>query len=258
MSLRVAVFGAAGKMGREVCRAVAAASDLELVAAIDPACPGERTSAGGIEIAAEAGAAAHAGADVAVDFTHPESVMENVLFCLERGIHVVVGTTGLGSDSLARIEAACKTANAFVAPNFSIGAVLMMHLAVKAAPYFERVEVIEYHHDQKADAPSGTAIKTAQALATARPGGWPTRSESSETVAGSRGALVDGVRVHAVRLPGLVADQTVLFGAEGQTLSISHRTIDRSCFMPGVLAAIRAVPELPGLTVGLEKLLGLD
>jgi len=256
--LRVGVFGAAGKMGQEVCRAVAESNDLELVAAVDPAPPPGATSTAGVEISHSQEAVARAGADVAVDFTHPDAVLSNALFCLEHGIHVVIGTTGLSTEALDRIRAACTEANAFVAPNFSIGAVLMMHLATKAAPYFDRVEVIEAHHDQKVDAPSGTALRTAQLLSMARPGGWPSPPESKEMVSGARGSIVDGIRIHSVRLPGIVADQTVVFGTEGQTLSIAHRTTDRSSFMPGVLAAIRKVPELDGLTVGLEKLLGLE
>ncbi len=256
--IRVGVFGAAGKMGREVCRAVSKAPDLELVAAVDPAAYGEPTEVTGVEISERAEAVARAGADVAVDFTHPDAVLENALYCLEHGIHVVIGTTGIGDDALDRIKAACKSANAVVAPNFSIGAVVMMYLAAKAAPYFERVEVVEMHHDQKADAPSGTAITTARSLSAARSQGWPDRGDSKETIESARGAMVDGIRVHSVRLPGIVADQTVIFGTEGQTLSITHRTTDRSSFMPGVLMAIREVPNLPGLTVGLDKLLGLE
>jgi 4-hydroxy-tetrahydrodipicolinate reductase len=255
--LRVGVFGAAGKMGQEVCKAVFESPDLELVAAIDPAGYG-MTTAGGLEIADSVDAVARAGADVAVDFTHPDAVVDNALFCLEHGIHVVIGTTGLTDESLERLSAACGNANAFVAPNFSIGAVLMMHLATKAAPFFDRVEIVEAHHDQKADAPSGTAIRTAQLLSKARPDGWPSRGDSTETVEAARGATVDGIRVHAIRLPGVVADQAVIFGTGGQTLAISHRTIDRTSFMPGVLAAIREVPKLAGLTVGLERLLGLE
>lgn len=256
--LRVGVFGAAGKMGREVCKAVSGAPDLELVAAVDPVAFGEPAATAGVEISESPDVVARAGADVAVDFTHPDTVLQNAVFCLERGIHVVIGTTGIGNDSLERIREACVEANAFVAPNFSIGAVVMMHLASKAAPYFDRVEVVEVHHDQKADAPSGTAIRTAQLLAAARSEGWPDRGDSTESLEGARGAVVAGIRIHAVRLPGVVADQTVVFGTVGQTLSIAHRTTDRSSFMPGVLTAIREVPRLSGLTVGLENLLGLE
>lgn len=256
--LRVGVFGAAGKMGQEVCKAVSEADDLELVAAVDPAAHGKPAVPCAVEISDSPEAIARAGSDVAVDFTHPDAVVENALFCLKHGIHVVIGTTGIGDEALARIREACVEANAFVAPNFSIGAVVMMHLASRAAPYFDRVEVVEMHHDQKADAPSGTAMTTARLLAGARPEGWPERGDSTEAVQGARGATVEGIRVHALRLPGIVADQSVVFGTEGQTLSITHRTTDRSSFMPGVLKAVREVPRLPGLTVGLEKLLGID
>jgi len=256
--IKVAVLGAGGRMGREVTRSIEADPDLELVAAVDPASAGFLTESG-IQISEDIGAVAQAGADVAVDFTHPDAVVENALFCLERGIHVVIGTTGIDREGLDRIENACTKANAFVAPNFSIGAIVMMHICSKYAKYFDSVEVIEMHHDHKADAPSGTAVRTAEILASARPDGWPDDSATTkELFEGARGAAVVGVRVHAVRLPGLVADQKVVFGAMGQTLTVWHRTTDRSSFMPGVLLAIKEVGKLKGLTVGLEKLLGLE
>lgn len=255
--MRVGVMGAAGKMGREVTKAVEADPDLDLVAAVDPAGAGTLTESG-LEISDDIDAVARAGADVAVDFTHPDAVVANALFCLERGIHVVIGTTGIDSQGLARIEAACTKANAFVAPNFSVGAVVMMHVARQIARHFDSVEIVEMHHDAKADAPSGTALRTAELLSQARGGSWPSPAfESKEVSKGARGADVSGVRVHAVRLQGLVADQMVIFGTTGQTLTLWHRTIDRTSFVPGVVMAIKAVPELRGLTVGLERLLGL-
>lgn len=254
--IRVGVIGAGGKMGSEVCRAVREDSSLELAAAVDS----DSTNAviEGVQVHGEFDALTAADVEVAVDFTHPSAVFENALWCLSAGIHVVVGTTGLAEEQLVKIgEAAIEgEANAFVAPNFAVGAVLMMHFAASAARHFERAEIIELHHDQKADAPSGTALRTA-ALMNAERGEWPDRGDSVEVIEGARGALVDGVRIHSVRLPGLVAHQEVVLGASGQTLSIRHDSIDRAGFMPGVLLAIKAVGSRRGLTVGLEELLGL-
>lgn len=244
--MRVAVFGARGRMGAEVCRAVEAADDLELVAAID--ADDDRT-------AAEA-------ADVVVDFTVPDVVMDNLAWCIEHGVHAVVGTTGFSDERLQALRdqvAARPGANILVAPNFSVGAVLMMHFAEQAARFFESAEIIELHHPNKVDAPSGTAAATARRIAAARDaaGLGAVPDATSTGLDGARGADVDGIHVHGVRLRGLVAHQEVLFGSVGETLTIRHDSLDRSGFMPGVLAAVRAVPGLPGLTVGIDSLLGL-
>jgi 4-hydroxy-tetrahydrodipicolinate reductase len=249
--IRVGVLGAAGRMGHEVRRAVASADDLELVAAVDPEHGGE---ADGVPIASTIDALADA--DVAVDFTHPSAVLANVRWCLEHGVHAVVGTTGLSSEHLDEIRALADGggANCVVAPNFALGAVLLLRFAAEAARFFDAAEVIELHHDGKADAPSGTAIATARAIDAARTGEWSAPAAIGADP-GSRGALVDGVRVHAVRLPGLVAHEEVLFGGPGQVLTLRHDALDRSAFMPGVLLAIRSVADRPGLTVGLDALL---
>ena len=250
--IRVGVLGAAGRMGREVCRAVAAADDLELVAAVDPSNAGLDTE--GLLVSATV---EHlSDVDVAVDFTLPSTVMPNVLWCLRNWVHAVVGTTGLTPADLEELRAAATagTANCVVAPNFALGAVLLLRFAAEAARYFDAAEVIELHHDGKADAPSGTAIATARAIAATRAGEW-SAPEAVGQYAGARGAEVEGVRVHAVRLPGLVAHEEVLFGGPGQTLSLRHDAVDRAAFLPGVLLAIRAVADRPGLTVGLDALL---
>jgi 4-hydroxy-tetrahydrodipicolinate reductase len=252
--IRVGVLGAAGRMGREVCRVVTAADDLELVAAVDPNNAG--LDATGVRIGASIDGLASADAEVAVDFTHPSAVMPNVRWSLRNGIHAVVGTTGLTPADLDELRRLAEggEANVFVAPNFSIGAVLLLRFAAEAARHFDAAEVIELHHDGKADAPSGTAIATAKAIGAARAGDWSPPEEVGQYT-GSRGATVEGVHVHAVRLPGLVAHEEVLFGGPGQILSLRHDTIDRAAFMPGVLMAIRAVGERSGLTVGLDALL---
>ncbi|MEP6757742.1 MAG: 4-hydroxy-tetrahydrodipicolinate reductase [Actinomycetota bacterium] len=252
--IRVGVLGAAGRMGREVCRAVAGADGLELVAAVDPNNTG--LEAEGLLVAATFESLAGADVDVAVDFTHPSTVMPNTRWCLRNGIHAVVGTTGLTPADLDELDAAATAgeANCIVAPNFALGAVLLLRFAAQAARYFDAAEVIELHHDGKADAPSGTAIATARVIGAARAGDW-SAPEAVGQYAGARGTEVDGVRVHAVRLPGLVAHEEVLFGGPGQTLTLRHDTMDRAAFMPGVLLAVRAVGERPGLTVGLDVLL---
>jgi 4-hydroxy-tetrahydrodipicolinate reductase len=252
---RVGVLGADGKMGRLVCATVDADPELDLAAAVDP------SSAGGlvtnVEIARDPAALVGAEVEVAVDFTRPDAVMENVRFCIDQGIHVVVGTTGIGPDRLDEIRTWLGErgdVGVVVAPNFAIGAVVGQRLAEEAARFFPAVEIIELHHDQKVDAPSGTAATTARRIAAARQEAWsgPAGGE------GFRGGDVEGIPVHSVRLPGLVAHQEVIFGAQGQTLTIRHDAPDRSCYMPGVLLAIREVGTRPGLTVGLEPLLGLD
>lgn len=246
--IRVAVLGARGRMGRQVCAAVEAAADLELVAAVDLGDP--------------LSTAAEAGATVLVDFTHPDGVMDNLRFAVQNGMHAVVGTTGFTDDKLATVAqwlADQPGVGVLVAPNFGIGAVLAMKFAQLAAPYFESAEVIELHHPQKADAPSGTATSTARLIAAARARAGMSAAPDATTaeVPGARGAQIDGVRVHSVRASGLVAHQEVLFGTEGETLTIRHDSLDRSSFMPGVLLAVREVGSRPGLTVGLDSLLGL-
>ncbi|MEU1845717.1 4-hydroxy-tetrahydrodipicolinate reductase [Micromonospora sediminicola] len=243
---RVGVLGARGRMGMEVCKAVDAAPDLDLVAAVDQ----------GDDLTT----VADAGAGVVVDFTTPDAVMDNLRFCVERGIHAVVGTTGFTEERLAQVRgwlADRPGVGVVIAPNFGIGAVLMMQFAARAARHFESVEIIEQHHPRKLDAPSGTATYTAQLIAAARAeaGLGPAPDATRGEVAGARGADIDGVRVHAVRATGLVAHQEVLFGTTGETLTIRHDSYDRASFMPGVLLAVREVVRRPGLTVGLDALL---
>lgn len=244
---KVAVFGAKGRMGQAICRAVAEAEGLELVAAID---------AGDDRSPAEA-------ADVVIDFTHPDAVMDNLAWCVQHGRHAVVGTTGFTPARLLEVErllAADPSVGILVAANFSIGAVLMMRFAEQAARFYESVEIIELHHPNKADAPSGTAQTTAQRIAVARAaaGLGDVPDATSQGQDGARGAVVDGIHVHSVRLRGLIAHQEVLFGAEGETLTIRHDSLDRISFMPGIVAAVRAVGGRPGLTVGIEPVLGLS
>jgi 4-hydroxy-tetrahydrodipicolinate reductase len=246
--LRVAVVGARGKMGAEVCAAVEASDDMEVVAMVDAGDWLFNVS--------------DAGAEVVVDFTHPDVVMDNLRFCVDQGIHCVVGTTGFSEDRLETLRGWLEHKpglGVLVAPNFAVGAVLTMKFSQLAAKYYESVEIIELHHARKADAPSGTASRTAQLIAKARTEAdmVPSPDATSHEVAGARGALVEGVRVHSVRLSGLVAHEEVLFGTEGETLTIRHDSLDRKSFMPGVLLAVRAVSRRPGLTVGLEDLLGL-
>ena len=246
---RVGVLGARGKVGIEVCRAVEAAEDLELVASVDA----------GDDI----GALVESGAQAVVDFTHPDVVMDNLEFCVAHGIHAVVGTTGFDADRLASLErwlAGSPGTGILIAPNFSIGAVLMMRFAAEAARFYESVEIVELHHPDKADAPSGTARRTAELVAAARRGAGlgPGPDATSTALEGARGADVDGVPVHALRIRGMVAHQEVVLGGVGETLTIRHDSMDRASFTPGVLASLRAIAGRPGLTVGLEKLLDLD
>ena len=234
--MRVAVIGAAGRMGSTVCQAVRDDPETELVAEVDAHDTLEQVL--------------DAGADVAVEFSLPDSVKQNTAWLLKRGVHTVVGATGLDDDDLAELAELTGPANLFVAPNFAIGAVLMMRAAEMIARHLPDVEITELHHDRKVDAPSGTALRTAKLIAAARRA-EPARADEDP----ARGQLVDGVPVHSVRLPGLVASQEIVFGAQGQTLTIRHDSLDRSSFMPGVLLAVKRVATLPGLTVGLEHLL---
>ncbi|NPC95490.1 4-hydroxy-tetrahydrodipicolinate reductase [Nocardioides sp. zg-DK7169] len=247
--MKVGVLGARGKVGSEVCRAVEAAADLELVAAIDAGDPLETLLS--------------AGAEAVVDFTHPDVVMANLEFCVEHGIHAVVGTTGFDDERLARLESWLETSpgtGVLIAPNFSIGAILMMRFAAAAAPFYESVEVVEMHHPDKADAPSGTARRTAQLIAAARreAGCDPVPDATSTALEGARGADVDGIRVHGLRIRGMVAHQEVVLGGVGETLTIRHDSMDRASFTPGVLTGLRTIADRPGLTVGLEHVLDLD
>ena len=251
--IRVGVLGAAGKMGRLVCAAVDGDEGLELVAAVNPGQGGQRV--GHVPVSEALDAVEEAAVQVGVDFTQPDAVMGNVKWLVDHGIHAVVGTTGIGPDRLEEIRgwlAGRPDVGVIVAPNFSVGAVVAQRLAEEAATFFPAAEVIELHHDRKVDAPSGTAAATARRIAAARKEAWggPSGGEAY------RGGDVDGVRVHSVRLPGLVAHQEVIFGAQGQTLTIRHDAPDRSCYLPGVLLAVREVGRRPGLTVGLEPLLG--
>jgi 4-hydroxy-tetrahydrodipicolinate reductase len=247
--IRVGVLGARGRMGQQVCKAVDAADDLELVAMVD---------AGDWLFSV-----ADAGSQVLVDFTHPDVVMDNIRFAIDQGMHAVVGTTGFTAERLDTVRkwlAEAPTAsNVLIAPNFGIGAVLSMRFAQIAARYYDSAEVIELHHPNKADAPSGTAARTAELIATARrdAGLGPQPDATTQAREGARGADVDGVRVHALRITGLVAHQEIVFGAAGETLTIRHDSLDRASFMPGVLLAVRNVAGRPGLTVGLEALLDI-
>jgi 4-hydroxy-tetrahydrodipicolinate reductase len=258
--IRVAVAGAAGRMGLEVVRAVGAEDDMEVVAAVDPRAAGtvfideHGESIGYLpELAA---ALADTKPDVLVDFTHPTQVEGNTATALRAGVSCVVGTTGVTMERYAQLaEGATNGAALFVAPNFAIGAVLMMRFAQTAARYMPTAEIIELHHDQKADAPSGTAMRTAQLIAEARTTVPTVPGRDTEVAQGARGAWVKDIPVHSVRLPGLVAHQEVLFGGQGQTLTIRHDSIDRTSFMPGVVLAVRKVGGLSGLVVGLETLM---
>jgi 4-hydroxy-tetrahydrodipicolinate reductase len=263
--IRVGVVGACGRMGHSVARAVADAGDLALVAAIDRSRVGQPIGRMighpeiDVPVSDELDRLLEAEVEVAVDFTHPDVVMDDVRWCIEHAINVVVGTTGVGEADLEeirrRLEDEGGDSNVIVAPNFAIGAVLMQRFAAVAARHFDSVEIVELHHDGKADAPSGTAIATAEHIA--ETSGSRSRDTGPERVEGVRGGAIDGIRIHSVRLPGLVAHQEVLFGAEGQTLTIRHDSTDRTSFMPGVLLAVRQVSTRAGLTIGLEPLLDL-
>lgn len=250
--LKVGVLGAKGRVGQTICEAVEAAGDLELVARID--------------VGDDMQELVDAGAEVVVDFTQPDAVMGNLEFCISHGIGAVVGTTGFTAERINEVRdwvAAAKEAghptNVLIAPNFAISAVLTMKFAEIAAPYFESAEVVEYHHPNKKDAPSGTAVHTAEGIARARReagmGAQPDATEQS--LEGARGADVEGVAVHAVRMTGMVAHEAVIFGTEGQSLTIRQDSYDRTSFVPGVLVGVRKLAGFPGVTVGLESFLGL-
>jgi 4-hydroxy-tetrahydrodipicolinate reductase len=260
--VRVGVVGAGGRMGQEVCRAVQQASDLTLVAAIDPAHVGG--DACGCVIMGEVNALSDLGAQVVVDFTIADAVRHNMAHYAQQKVHAVIGTSGLTDEDLHALRRQFEGSgvNAIVAANFAIGAVLLMHFSRLAAAHMDGVEVIELHHDAKRDAPSGTALQTARLIEagrrSAQRGALPPDPTTDFVVAGARGAEgPGGVHVHSVRLPGLVAHEEVIFGAPGQSLSMRHDSYDRVSFMPGVLLAVRAVADRPGVTVGLEALMGL-
>jgi 4-hydroxy-tetrahydrodipicolinate reductase len=246
--IKVGVLGAQGRMGSTVCETVEAAPDVSLAARVDQ---GDSLDA-------------LLDADVVVDFTHVAAVMENLRWCIGHGLSVVVGTSGFGDERLAEVRSWLDNApdvRVLVAPNFSVGAILAMRFAAQAARFFDSAEIIELHHANKMDAPSGTALRTASLIAEARAkaGLGPSPDATKQELPGARGAAVDDVRVHSVRLSGLVAHQEVLLGGHGETLTIRHDSLDRASFMPGVLLAVRGLAALPpGLTVGLEPLLGLD
>ena len=267
--VRVAVLGAAGRMGQTLCRALWEDPGCELVAAVDPRFAGSPLAAvAGVEdlpgeVSGELEELERRGAEVAVDFTVASSALSNMRWCAAHDVHGVVGTSGLGQEALVVLRGAFEQsrANCLVAPNFAIGAVLMMRLAALAAPYMDGVEIVELHHDAKQDAPSGTAMRTAELVDDARrsagSGPWAPDPTTQQNLAGARGATgAGGVHVHSVRIPGLLAHQEVIFGARGQSLTLRHDSYDRSSFMPGVLLAVKEVGRRPGLTVGLESLLG--
>jgi len=267
----VVINGAAGKMGREVVKAVANAKDMTLVGAVDRNPEylgqdvGEVVGCGALEVpivndlqSTLVMATQEKQLGVMVDFTHPNSVYENVRSAIAYGIRPVIGTTGLSTEQIQELaEFADKASTGcLIIPNFSIGMVLLQQAAVQASQYFEHVEIIELHHNQKADAPSGTAIQTAQMLAELGKTYNPPTVEETEKIPGARGSLADeGIRIHSVRLPGMIAHQEVIFGAPGQIYTLRHDTSDRSCYMPGVLLSIRKVLQLKALVYGLEKIL---
>ena len=252
--IRVGVVGAAGRMGATVCAAVAADNELELVAAVDTA--GEVT-AQGVQISRELKALADAHVDVAVDFTVAAASRVTLPWLALHGVHAVVGTTGFTEQDLAAFRQEFSRSNCLIAPNFAIGAVLMMRFAEMAAPFFDTAEIIEIHHDAKADSPSGTAVSTAQRMAAAS-NQWASDPTTHEAIPGARGAKGPAdIRIHAVRMRGAVANQEVVLGTQGQTLTIRHDTIDRVSFMPGVVLACKQIARHPGITLGLDALLGV-
>ncbi|MFO6453164.1 MULTISPECIES: 4-hydroxy-tetrahydrodipicolinate reductase [unclassified Aeromicrobium] len=246
---RVAVLGAKGRMGSTSAAAIEAAEGLDLVA--------------GIDVGDDLEAVVEADAEAVLVFTTPDVAFDQARWCLERGIHVVIGTSGFGDDQVARLRELVdgqSGVGVIVVPNFSIGAVLMMRFAAQAAPFFESVEVIEMHHPDKVDAPSGTAVRTAEVIAQARrhAGSDPLPDATTTDPDGARGAKVEGIPVHAVRARGFIASQEVVLGDPGEIFSIRHDSSSRESFMPGVVAALRWIPSHPGVTVGLDEVLGLE
>ena len=257
-SLKVGVLGAAGRMGQSVCSAVMQAESLELVAAVDLVSDESEEMLKGIPITQEISDFFKAEVDVVVDFTIAEASKNNLPLLAEEGVDAVVGTSGLSDQDVLKIEKKFNESSCLIVPNFAIGAVLMMHFASIAAPWFNTAEIIEYHHNQKKDSPSGTAIATAERMSSAS-NQWDEDPTINESIAGARGAKLKGIPIHAVRMKGMVAHQEVIMGSIGQTLTIRHDSPDRESFMPGVLLAVQGVASLPnGLTIGLEKLLGIE
>jgi 4-hydroxy-tetrahydrodipicolinate reductase len=263
MTVRVAVFGAGGRMGRNVCRAVADDPDLELVGAISPHHSGlDLRHATGVDvpdlhIAGDPSTLLDAGVEVVVDFTTLDASRQNLAWAARHGVHAVVGTTGFTDEDQAWLRKAFSRSNCVIAPNFAIGAVLMMRFAELAAPWFESAEIVELHHDGKVDAPSGTAMLTVRRMAEAS-SDWADDPTRKEVLPGARGGVgPGGIPVHSVRLRGLVAHQEVLLGTTGQTLTIRHDSYDRASFMPGVVLAVKQVAHHPGVTIGLDSILGL-
>ena len=261
--IRVGVIGACGKMGVMVCSTVAADAELGLVAAIDRTHVGEQIGPlcghpeVKVPVSDELDTLLQAEVEVVVDFTHPDVVMDDIGWAIGHAVNIVVGTTGISESNLDEIRGLLEDegneSNVFIAPNFAIGAVLAERFAAQAARYLPAVEIIELHHDQKADAPSGTALHAARAIRDARAADY--HGPEAETLAGVRGGELDGIRIHSVRLPGLVAHEEIIFGGPGQTLTIRHDSMDRASFMPGVVMAVKSVSSAPGLTVGLDSLL---
>lgn len=260
--MRVGVFGACGRMGQEVCRAVTADADLDLVAAVDPLDVGlDLRAVTGVEsdllVAADATEMTRVDVDVVVDFTVAHAALDNARFCAANGIHAVIGTSGFSDDDIADLQARFTSSNCVIAPNFAIGAVLLMRFAEMAAPLFESAEIIELHHENKVDAPSGTATATAQRMAAASADWLPDPTEKVVYEGARGGAGPAGIPIHSVRLRGLVAHQEVVFGTSGQTLTLRHDSLDRSSFMPGVVLAVKRIADHPGVTVGLDSLLDI-
>lgn len=248
--IKVAVCGALGKMGREVVNAVEAAEDMELVAKIDIAADNMYRT---IEEAARV-----EDIDILIDFTQPKSIYENALYCLNNGIKIVIGTTGLTDEQIENLRQLSveKNTGCFIAPNFSTGAVLMMMFARQAAKYFDNAEIIEFHHNQKKDAPSGTSIKTAQMMAEVKPDFALNNSDEVETVEGARGGnAYSNIHIHSVRMPGYTASQEVILGSSGQVLTIRHDSMDRKCYMPGVLLAVRHTAHANNFIYGLDNIM---
>ncbi|HVA44365.1 MAG TPA: 4-hydroxy-tetrahydrodipicolinate reductase [Acidimicrobiales bacterium] len=261
--LRVGVVGAAGRMGSLVCLAVEADPDLELVAAVDPAGRGASAAAGRLEVSPDRSSLKVAGAEVVVDFSHIGAAMDSLEFCAGAGIHVVMGTSGFDPDRVARARelfpSGAGRPNCIIVANFALSAVLAVRFAELAAPWFETAEVIELHHNAKIDAPSGTAISTAERMGRARGDSpWAAEPTTDEVLPGARGGLHDsGIHIHSVRMSGMVAHEEIILGTTGQTLTIRQDSYDRQSYMPGVVMAVKAVPGLEGVTVGLERVLGI-
>ena len=264
-TIKVLVTGAAGRMGQAVMRGILQDPECTLVSAVDVCLTGTDvgellgTDPTGIQIESDiAKVISESKPDVMVDFTLPDTARFNIITALKNGVYPIVGTTGLKDQELEEIFSLCETLNlgAFFAPNFAIGAVLMMQYAKNAAKFLPDVEIIELHHDQKKDSPSGTALRTAELIAQGR--ALSQKQLGFEKVAGARGGEYEGINIHSIRLPGFIAHQEVIFGGLGQTLSIRHDSISRESFIPGVLLAVKEAPKMKGVVVGLENLMGLE